>query len=86
MSFEIMHFRGAQDILKSKNMKHEVQMTMEYLDEVLYGSNYKRELLRQALEESGWRENGDLTILDGRRSFSNFLGSLPLIRLRPIIE
>ena len=67
MSFEIMHFRGAQDILKEKNMKHEVQMTMEYLDEVLYGSNYKRELLRQALEESGWRENGDLTILDGRR-------------------
>lgn len=67
MSFEIMHFRGAQEILKEKNMKKEVQMTMEYLDEVLYGSNYRRELLRQALEESGWRENGDLTILDGRR-------------------
>ncbi|MFA5181465.1 MAG: hypothetical protein WC405_09120 [Syntrophales bacterium] len=67
MSFEILHFRGAEKILKSKSMGREVQLTMQYLDDVLYGSFYRRELLRQALEEMDWRNREHLNILDGRR-------------------
>jgi hypothetical protein len=67
MSFEILHFRGAEEILKSKSMKRELQLTMQYLDDVLYGSFFRRELLRQALEEMDWRNREDLNILDGRR-------------------
>jgi len=67
MSFEILHFRKAEEILKLKNMEKEVQLTMEYLDDVLYGTFYRRELLRQALEEMDWRNREDLNILDGRR-------------------
>jgi len=43
-----------------------VQATMEYLDEVLYGSVHKGELMRQALEEMGWRDE-KVSILNGRR-------------------
>jgi hypothetical protein len=67
MSFEILHFRGADKIIREKNMKKEIQLTMEYLDDCLYGAFKKRELLRQALEEMAWRPNDDLNILDGRR-------------------
>ena len=42
-------------------------MTLEYIDEVLFGTIYRRELLRESLEEMDWRENGTLNILDGRR-------------------
>lgn len=67
MPFEILHFRGSQKILKDKNMERDVQVTLEYLEEALYGSLHRRELLRQALEEMGWRENGSLNFLEGRR-------------------
>jgi hypothetical protein len=70
MPFEIFHTRGADKILKDKNLEKDVQTTLEYVDTALYGSLYRRELLRQALEEMGWqegRENGTLNILDGRR-------------------
>ena len=67
MSFEILHIRDAENILKKKKLDREVRLTMEYLDDVLYGSTYRRELLRQALEETGWRESKELNILDGRR-------------------
>ncbi len=69
MSFEILNFRDSEKILESKNMLKDVQLTLEYLDEVLYGSLYRRELLRQALEETDWRtsDNGELKILEGRR-------------------
>jgi hypothetical protein len=40
---------------------------MEYVAEYLYGSLYRGPLLRMALDEMGWRENGSLQILDGRR-------------------
>jgi hypothetical protein len=40
-----------------------------YLNDVLYGSFRRSELLRQALEEMDWRPKGDLNILDGRRYF-----------------
>jgi hypothetical protein len=67
MSFEILHFRGAEKILQEKGMEKEIQLTMEYLNDCLYGAFKKRELLRQALEEMAWRPNDDLNILSGRR-------------------
>jgi hypothetical protein len=73
MSFEIIHFRGADKILKSKKMEREVKLTMEYLNDCLFGTFHKRELLRQALEEMDWRPKEDLNILDGRRySYKGF--------------
>jgi len=68
--FEIFHFRDSHKILKQKKMLKDVQMTLEYVDDVLNGALYKRELFRQALEEMSWRNNEDtgaLKILEGRR-------------------
>ena len=69
MPFEILNFRGSNEIIKSKNMENDVQITLEYVNDALYGSIYRGELLRQALDEMDWRENGngELKILDGRR-------------------
>ncbi len=69
MSFEIMHFRGAETILISKDMVEHVQSTMEYLNDALYGSVYRGGLTRQALEEMDWRHREDLNILEGRRYY-----------------
>ena len=69
MSFEIMHFRGSDNILKEKKMIKEVKLAMEYLNDCLYGTYRKGELMRQALQEMDWRQNGDLNVLDGRRYF-----------------
>ncbi|MCG6536258.1 MAG: hypothetical protein L7F78_16540, partial [Syntrophales bacterium LBB04] len=67
MSFEILNFRNAAKIIKEKKMDKEINRTMEYLHDCLYGTCHKGELLRQALKEMDWRQNGDLNILDGRR-------------------
>jgi hypothetical protein len=67
--FEILHFRGSENILKDKGMDQNVQRTLEYLDNVLYGSIHRRELLRQALDETGWTQNRVLSVLDGRKYF-----------------
>jgi hypothetical protein len=67
MPFEIIHFRGSDKILKKKQMVKDVKTTLEYIYDALQGSLYRGELLRQALDEMGWRENGSLNILDGRR-------------------
>ena len=69
MPFEIMHFRGSDKILRDKNMENDVLFTLSYLNDALYGSLYKGELMRLALAEMDWRENGngELKILDGRR-------------------
>jgi hypothetical protein len=69
MPFEIFHVRESDKILKEKNLEKDVQATLEYVDTALYGSLYRRELLRQALEEMNWRENGngELKIMEGRR-------------------
>jgi len=67
MSVEIMHFRNAHKILRKKRMVKHVQSTLEYVADTLYGSLYRGPLLRLALDEMGWRENGSLQILDGRR-------------------
>ena len=52
---------------KKKTWKKTFKATLEYIDDALYGSIYRRELLRQALDEMDWRDNGSLNILDGRR-------------------
>jgi len=67
MPFEMFHVRGSDKIIKDKNLEKDVQVTLEYVDDALYGSIYRRELLRQALDEMDWREDGTLNILDGRR-------------------
>jgi len=67
MPFEILHFRESDKILKDKNMENDIQVTLEYVYDALYGAFYRGELLRLALEEMGWRENGTLNILEGRR-------------------
>jgi hypothetical protein len=67
MPFEVIHFRESETILKEKRLVKDVKETLEYIDDALYGSIYRRELLRQALDEMGWRENGSLNIIDGRR-------------------
>ena len=69
MPFEILHFRGSDEIIKDKNLERDIKSTLAYVDDALYGSIYRGELLRQALDEMDWRDNGDgeLKILDGRR-------------------
>ena len=69
MPFEVIHFRGSDEIIKDKNLDRDLQITLEYVDDALYGSIYRRELLRQALEEMDWRDNGnnELKILPTRR-------------------
>jgi hypothetical protein len=67
MSFEILHFRESDRLLQEKNLTREFQATMQYLDDVLVGSLYRRELLRDGLAEMGWRDNGSLKFFEGRR-------------------
>jgi hypothetical protein len=67
MPFEMIHFRDSDKIIRKKKMDRDVKATLEYVYDALQGSLYRGELLRQALDEMGWRENGSLNILDGRR-------------------
>jgi hypothetical protein len=67
MSFELLHFRESDKILKKKKMMEDVVKTLEYLDTVLYEAPNKGELLKQALKDQGWREDGTLNILENRR-------------------
>ncbi len=66
MSFEILHFRESDKILKKKKMMDDVLKTLEYLDTVLFEAPNKGELLKQALKDMGWRD-GTLNIMEGRR-------------------
>ena len=44
MPFEVIHFRGSDKILKDhKNLDRDVQITLEYVDDVLCGTIYRRE-------------------------------------------
>lgn len=68
MNFEIIHFRDADKILEEKAMVSDVNMTCEYLFNALVGTKYRRDLLREALEDMYWRpEDADLKVLPGRR-------------------
>ena len=42
MPFEILHFRGSDKIIKDKNLEKDVQATLEYVDDVLCGTIYRR--------------------------------------------
>jgi hypothetical protein len=64
---EIIHFRGSDKVIIKKHMEKDVKGTLEYVEDALHGSLYRRELLAQVLAEMGWRENGTLNILEGRR-------------------
>jgi hypothetical protein len=66
MSFELLHFRDADKILKKKKLTQSVISTMQYLSDALHGTLFRGELLRQALTEMDWRHE-PLNILDGRR-------------------
>ena len=68
MPFEMLHFRGSDEIIKQKKMRKDVQGTLEYVYDALFETLHKGELFRQALDEMGWRGgNGSLNILEGRR-------------------
>ena len=67
MNVEIIHFRDSDKIIRKKKLDRDVKSTLNYLSDVLQGTIQRGELLRQALDEMGWRENGSLNILDGRR-------------------
>jgi len=69
MPFELLHFRGSEEVIKEKNMENDVRATLEYINDVLYGTLHRGELLRQALQEMAWRgeENDNLKILENRR-------------------
>jgi len=53
--FEILHFRDSDKIIRQKNMENDVKETMQYIDDVLTGVQFKGELFRQALDDMGWR-------------------------------
>lgn len=66
--FEILHFRKSERILSNKNLLKDVQATMQYIDDVLTGALYKRELLRMALDEMDWTVDTDsMRIVENRR-------------------
>jgi hypothetical protein len=67
MPFEMIHFRDSDKIIRKKKLDRDVKVILNYLSDVLQGTIQRGELLRQALDEMGWRENGSLNILDGRR-------------------
>jgi hypothetical protein len=68
MSFEVLHFNGADEVIKKKNMQKEVQSVIEYIDDSLYGSLSKGLLLKQALTDVDWRQES-YSILEGRRYY-----------------
>ena len=67
MPFELIHFRDSEKIIRKKKLDRDVKVTLNYISDVLTGTIYRGELLRQALDEMGWRENGSLSILENRR-------------------
>jgi hypothetical protein len=67
VDFQLLHFRDSDEIFKSKAMISDVAMTMEHVFNTLQGSLYRGELVRLALDDMGWRENGSLNIIPGRR-------------------
>lgn len=65
---EIIHFRGSDKIFKKNHIGEDIHHTLQYLEDVLYGTGFKGELFRMALKEMGWRDNDEiLRIIDGRR-------------------
>ena len=55
---EVIHFRDSDKIIKEKGLEPDVNITLEYVEAMLYGTLYKRELTIQALKECDWRAGG----------------------------
>ncbi|MFU2207725.1 hypothetical protein [Solidesulfovibrio sp. C21] len=67
MPFEILHFRDSKLVIEEKGMAGIVKDTLEYVDTLLNESSAKGRRLRLGLEDCGWRDNGNLPIIEGRR-------------------
>lgn len=79
MPYELIHFRDSEKIIRRKRLDRDIKVTFDYVHDVLAGTIQRGELLRQALAEMGWRENGSLNILDGRRyQFKGFKKGIAL--------
>jgi hypothetical protein len=79
MPFEIKYFRNMDRIIADKNMANTVTETLSYVDLVLYGNFFRGSNLRTALEEMGWRDNEELTIIPGRRyQFKGLINSIAI--------
>ena len=65
--FETIHFRGSEKILREKRLQKQVQETLECVDQDLHERFNRGTLLKQTLDYMGWRDNGSLAILEGRR-------------------
>jgi len=64
MPLEIVHVRKSDTILREKGMEDDVADTLAYIEQSLYGTMNRGELLREVLEEMGWRPNhtGEKTV------------------------
>jgi len=68
MTTEVFHFRDSEKVLRDKKMEKALEETIEYVESILYGSTAHGELLKQALKDMGWRDEGvNLTFIDNRR-------------------
>ena len=67
MSYELLHFRGSEKILKEKNLDGDIHATMEYLNDAISGIVHRREILRMVMDEMDWRSGEELNIIPGRR-------------------
>jgi len=67
MSFEVLHFRGSDEVIKKLKLIRNVNETLQFIEDLLQGAQYKSELFKMALQEMGWRQNGSLRIFDERR-------------------
>ena len=67
MSYELLHFRGSEKILKEKNLDGDIHATMEYLNDAISGTAHRREILRMVMDEMDWRAGEELNIIPGRR-------------------
>jgi len=67
MTYEVVHFREAENILRDKNMEQELKVVLDCIDQDLHDRIYRLTILKQTLDYLGWRDNGDIPILEGRR-------------------
>ena len=67
MSYELLHFRDSKMVIEEKGMTNIVKDTLGYVDDWLPESPYKGRRLKSSLEDCGWRDSGNLPIIEGRR-------------------
>jgi hypothetical protein len=67
MSHQILHFRDANVIVQQKNLSKHLDETFKAIETDVGDSTYKGTALKTCLDQYGWREGQDLSILPGRR-------------------